>query len=94
MELIIALERKKLDLQRMLKKLLGGQIQDWVCYVAFVQLAYNARISSRTGSTAFSLMFGRALRAFGTSITFEQEFDLKNDKSIKENFPSLIKTKQ
>jgi hypothetical protein len=83
-------ERKNLDLQGMFKKLLGGQIQDWVCYIPFVQLAYNARISTHTGSTAFSLMFGRAVRAFGTNMTVDQEFDLKQWQAQQEKMTVLI----
>ena len=83
-------ERKNLDLHKMFKKLLGGQIQDWVCYVPFVQLSYNARISSRTGSTAFSLMFGRALRAFGTSLSLEKDFDIDRWQEHQEKMQSIV----
>jgi hypothetical protein len=83
-------ERKNLDLQAMFKKLLGGHLQDWVCYVPFVQLAYNARISTRTGSTAFSLMFGRALRSFGMSLTLERDFDLKRWQENQEKMQKIV----
>jgi transposase InsO family protein len=69
-------ERKNLDIQQIFKKVLNGAIQEWVPWVPFVQLAYNNRISSRTGSTAFSLMFGRTLRIFKEPVAADAAFDL------------------
>jgi hypothetical protein len=42
-----------------LKKLLHGSKQHWNMLVPFVQFSYNQKYSTLTGSTPFSLMFGR-----------------------------------
>ena len=83
-------ERKNLDFQKMFKKLLGGQKQDWICYVPFVQLSYNARISSRTASSAFALIFGRALRAFTSNVELETYFDLKRWQTHQDKMTQLV----
>lgn len=59
-----AVERTNGIIETMLKKELRGKITDWPAFVPFVQLAYNAKISSTTGSSPFALMFGRALNDF------------------------------
>jgi len=43
------------------KKLLHGSNQHWPMFTPFAQLAFNNKISSLTGSSPFSLMFGRQL---------------------------------
>ena len=58
------IERANAMIKGTLKKLLEGTTHDWPDHVPYVQLCYNARISSATGSTPFSLMFGRSLNAF------------------------------
>ena len=40
-------------------KLLHGAAALWPLYVPFVQLAFNSKVQDLTGSTPFSLMFGR-----------------------------------
>ena len=42
-----------------IKKLLHGSVNNWPLFVPFAQLTFNQKISSLTGSTPFSLMFGR-----------------------------------
>lgn len=44
-----------------IKKLLHGTTQHWPLFVPFAQLSFNHKISSLTGSSPFSLMFGRQL---------------------------------
>ncbi len=36
----------------------------WDNYIPYVQLAYNSKTSALTGSTPFSLVYGRALNKF------------------------------
>jgi hypothetical protein len=44
-----------------IKKLLHGAKQNWSLYVPFAQVTFNDKVASLTGSTHFSLMFGRSL---------------------------------
>ena len=44
-----------------IKKLLHGAKQNWSIYVPFAQVTFNDKVASLTGSTHFSLMFGRSL---------------------------------
>jgi hypothetical protein len=83
-------ERKNFDIQQIFKKVLNGAIHEWVPWVPFVQLAYNNRISSRTGSTAFSLMFGRALRIFKEPVAADASFDLSRWQENIEQMHNLI----
>ena len=46
-----------------IKKLLHGTSQHWPIFVNFAQLTFNTKVSTLTGSTPFSLMFGRELNA-------------------------------
>ena len=59
-----AVERVNGIVETMLKKELEGSMHEWADYVPFVNLAYNAKISATTGSTPFSLMYGRRLNKF------------------------------
>jgi hypothetical protein len=45
-------------------KLLKGVNDDWVVYLPFAQCAYNNKIRAATGTTPFSVMFGRAMNGF------------------------------
>lgn len=75
-----AVERVNGVIENMLKKELQGAMNEWADYVPYVQLAYNAKVSSVTASTPFSLMFGRRLNDFekyGRSNTKEKDSDLK-----------------
>ena len=40
-------------------KLLHGAVALWPLYIPFVQLVFNNKVQELTGSTPFSLMFGR-----------------------------------
>jgi len=44
-----------------IKKLLHGANQNWPLFAPFAQLSFNNKVASLTGSTPFSLMFGRSL---------------------------------
>ena len=44
-----------------IKKLLHGYTHNWSIYVPFAQVVFNDKVASLTGSSHFSLMFGRAL---------------------------------
>ncbi len=57
-------ERTNQVVEAILKKELQGAMHDWADFVPYTQLAYNSKISSVTGCTPFSLMFGRRLNEF------------------------------
>ena len=57
-------ERVNQVIDSILKKELENAMHEWPDYVPFAQLSYNAKISTTTGSTPFSLMFGRRLNDF------------------------------
>ncbi len=59
-----AVERVNGTVETMLKKELNGAMHKWDDYIPYVQLAYNSKTSALTGSTPFSLMYGRALNKF------------------------------
>ena len=44
-----------------IKKLLHGAKHNWSIYVPFAQVTFNDKVSSLTGSSSFSLMFGTTL---------------------------------
>lgn len=54
-------ERAIGSVMSVIKKELHGRDADWPLFVPFAQLAFNAKVSALTGSTPFSLMFGRSL---------------------------------
>ena len=54
-------ERSIGTVMMIIKKLLHGTNKYWPLFVSFAQLAFNNKVSSLTGSTPFSLMFGRTL---------------------------------
>lgn len=59
-----------------MKKEVNGALNDWVRWVPVTQIALNMGISSATGSSAFSLYFGRSFMSAGRErydITDEQE---------------------
>jgi len=60
----VQVERTNRTIETMLCKELQGAMHEWPDFVPYVQLAYNAKISSTTGSTPFALMFGRSLNKF------------------------------
>ena len=54
-------ERAVKTVKQMVIKLMKGASALWPLYIPFVQLAYNSKVQELTGSTPFSLMFGRPL---------------------------------
>lgn len=53
-------ERSIGSVMSIIKKLLHGSERHWPLFVPFAQLSFNRKITSLTGSSPFSLMFGRA----------------------------------
>jgi hypothetical protein len=47
-----------------IKKMVLGRSDLWYAFVSYVQLMHNNKVASLTGSTPFSLMFGRSLNDF------------------------------
>ncbi|HVW99438.1 MAG TPA: DDE-type integrase/transposase/recombinase, partial [Candidatus Babeliaceae bacterium] len=54
-------ERSIGTVMSIIKKMLHGTESHWPIFVSFAQLSFNNKISSLTGSSPFSLMFGRSL---------------------------------
>lgn len=54
-------ERSIGTIMSIIKKLLHGTDNHWPLFVSFAQLSFNNKISSLTGSSPFTLMFGRTL---------------------------------
>lgn len=54
-------ERTIKTVKQIVMKLLHGTASLWPLYIPFVQLAYNNKVHELTGSTPFSLMFGRIM---------------------------------
>jgi len=52
-------ERTVKTIKQTIVKLLKGAISLWPTFVPFVQLMYNTKVQELTGSSPFSLMFGR-----------------------------------
>ncbi len=57
-------ERVNQVIEYMLKKELDGVMHEWADFVPYVQLSYNAKISTVTGSTPSALRFVRRLNDF------------------------------
>ena len=53
-------ERSIGTVMSIIKKMLHGTDKDWPLFVPFAQLSFNHKIAALTGSSPFSLMFGRA----------------------------------
>jgi hypothetical protein len=88
-------ERSIQTVMLIIKKLLHGNESNWTLYVPFAQLSFNNKISSLTGSTPFSLMFGRNLneiKDYTTAETKEEAtiIDIDNWKNHIEKVQSLI----
>ncbi len=77
-----------------IKKLLHGSNQHWNLFVPFAQLTFNNKISSLTGSTPYSLFFGRKMNELRdyTAIGEQnpQPIDLNNWTTHQEKIVSLI----
>jgi RNase H-like domain found in reverse transcriptase/Reverse transcriptase (RNA-dependent DNA polymerase)/Integrase core domain/Integrase zinc binding domain/Chromo (CHRromatin Organisation MOdifier) domain/Retrotransposon gag protein/Zinc knuckle len=54
-------ERSIQTIMSIIKKLIHGNETNWTLFVPFAQLSFNNKIAELTGSTPFSLMFGRQL---------------------------------
>lgn len=57
-------ERAIGSVMSIIKKMLHGNTKHWPLFVPFAQLSYNCKMSDLTGSSAFSLMFGRGAGSF------------------------------
>jgi hypothetical protein len=74
-----------------IKKLLHGSNQHWPMFAPFAQLSFNNKIASLTGSSPFSLMFGRALNEMKDySSDPATVVDLEDWKSHQEKMASII----
>jgi hypothetical protein len=75
-----------------IKKLLYGSNRHWPLFVPFAQLTFNNKISSLTGSTPFSLFFGRRMNDLKdyTNSDSPQLLDLNNWKDHQEKLLSLV----
>ena len=74
-------------------KLLHGATGYWPLHLPFVQFAYNDKLQSLTGSTAFSLMFGRqpnAARDYSLDPLSDNPRDLEAWKRHQEDIVNLI----
>jgi len=86
-------ERSIQTVMSIIKKLLHGYENNWTLFVPFAQLSFNNKYASLTGSTPFSLMFGRCLNpiqdytADGTEVNID---DLDEWKLHMEKIQSLI----
>jgi hypothetical protein len=70
-------ERSVKTVKQTLSRLLHGTSALWPLYIPFVQLMYNNKVSELTGSTPFSLMFGRQMNELcDYSITPYQPIDM------------------
>lgn len=74
-----------------IKKLLHGTSTHWPLFVPFAQLSFNHKIASLTGSSPFSLMFGRQLNEM-TDYTAHEPHPVSLDdwKAQQEKILSLI----
>ena len=75
-----------------IKKLLHGAQHNWSIYVPFAQVTFNDKIASLTGSSPFSLMFGRGLNLLQDYTTGDQPtpISLADWKDHQEKILSII----
>ena len=85
-------ERSIRTTMSIIKKLLHGNEENWTLFVPFAQLSFNNKVSSLTGSTPFSLMFGRNLNPIKDYTTSYEGtlIDLQQWKQHMEQIQSLI----
>jgi hypothetical protein len=85
-------ERSIGTVMMIIKKLLHGTNKHWPLFVSFAQLAFNNKVSSLTGSTPFSLMFGRSLNDMIDYTNLENPIPISLDewKEHQEKIISLI----
>ena len=80
------------QLMMIIKKLLHGAKHNWSIYVPFAQVTFNDKVASLTGSSAFSLMFGRSLNQL-KDYTFGEPptpIELSNWKEHQDKILSII----
>jgi hypothetical protein len=84
-------ERSIKTIKQTLIKLLHGTSALWPLYIPFIQLMYNNKVSELTGSTPFSLMFGRKLNELTDySVTPYQPVDMNEWKDHQDKVVSLV----
>ena len=84
-------ERSIKTIKQTMIKLLHGTSALWPLYIPFIQLMYNNKVSELTGSTPFSLMFGRRLNELcDYSVTPYQPIDMNEWKAHQDKVVSLI----
>jgi hypothetical protein len=73
-----AVERKNRDISDMIRKVIESSKESWPLHCDYMAFCINSRISNRTGSMPFALMFGRIPNGFddfrlcSTSMKFDQ----------------------
>lgn len=77
-------ERHVGTVMSVLRKHLQGNENDWVKYLSLTQLEVNNHEHTLTGSSPFSLMFGRSLQIFDDSVPASQR--VMNETAIQERF--------
>ena len=85
-------ERSVKTVKETVNKLMLGATCYWHLHLPFVQYAYNNKVQSLTGSTPFSLMFGRSANS-STNYEFDEEGmlrDIDEWKKHQEEIFSLI----
>ena len=84
-------ERSIGSVMQIIKKLLHGSEKHWPLFVPFAQLSFNRKVTNLTGSSPFSLMFGRAPNEIKDySHEPATEISLDDWKSHQEKIVSLI----
>ena len=85
-------ERSIQTIRDMINKEIKGAHEHWPLFVPFAQLCYNHRITELTGSSPFSLMFGRKMNELVdyTNEAAPEHIDLDNWKRHQEEVLSLI----
>ena len=84
-------ERSIGTVMSIIKKSLHGTSNNWDMFVSFAQLSFNNKISSLTGSSPFSLMFGRSLNDMVDYTSSDESLiDLENWREHQKKILSLI----
>jgi transposase InsO family protein len=85
-------ERSIQTIRDMINKEIKSAHEHWPLFVPFVQLCYNHRITEISGSSPFSLMFGRRMNELVdyTNAELPQVVDMNNWKKHQEEVISLI----
>ena len=85
-------ERSIQTVRDIINKMIKGAHELWPLFVPFVQLSYNYRISELTGSSPFSLMFGRNINELidYTNYPISTKINLNDWQKHQEELISLI----